>query len=300
VDLFKKAVYCLIFVFLPVFFSGCSENTSIPDDRITAAVSIVPQETFVKAVAGDLVDVIAMIPPGKSPENYSPTPKQMEGFSKASIYFSIGVPAEEASILPKAGELNKNIRIVHLADRVGEVYPHRFLEDGHSHGGMDPHIWLSPKRVGVMIDVIADELSVMDSKNSSLFRSNAEKYKKELEKADLEIRSLLGGLEKRTFIIYHPAYGYFADDYGLNMLSLEEDGKEATIQDFKDLIDVAKQEGIKVVFYQAETDSRQAEAFARELGGKAVMLDPLSPDYIGNLKKTAQIFKEVLEQPEYE
>lgn len=306
------AMVCLMFI--P---AGCAKTAGSSPGKLTVAVTIVPQEAFVKAVAGDLVDVVTMVPPGKSPENYAPTPRQLESFSKAALYFSIGVPVEDAYILKRVDSLNSEMKIVPLADRVGEVYPHRYFEEAHEtgmdengnndsgneynradvhrHDGRDPHIWLSPKRVEVMVDVIAEELSQIDIANKAVYERNASEFKSRLNEVDAEIEKTLGKLKNKTFIVFHPAFGYFADDYGLKMVALEEEGKEATPKSLQGKIDMAKEEGIKVIFYQAEIDSRQSRAFAEELGGKAEMLEPLSYDYLNNLKKIAKTFSEVME-----
>lgn len=292
--LFKLLLFFSIFILI-IFMSGCStdekRNSSNIDNKIKVAVSIVPQETFVKMVGGDKVDVITMIPPGKSPENFAPTPDIMEKFSEANIYFTIGVPTEKASILPKVREFNKDVKIIDMADEVSKVYSERKFESGDR----DPHIWLSPKRAKVMVQIIAKELSTIDPSNKNFYESNAEKYISKLDEVDTEIKNSLSPLEKKTFICYHPAFGYFAEDYGLQMIALEHEGKEATIEDFQKIIDFAKKEGIKVVFYQAEIDSKQLSTLAKEIGGKAEMIEPLSPKYIDNLKTMAETFKKVME-----
>lgn len=259
--------------------------------KINIAVSIVPQETFIKAVAEDKIDIITMIPPGKSPGNFAPTPDIMEKFSEANIYFTIGVPTEKASILPKIGEFNKDVKIIDMADEVSKVYSERKFESGDR----DPHIWLSPKRVKVMVRTIAEELSTIDPSNEKFYQRNAEKYISELDEVDAEIKNSLFSLDKKAFICYHPAFGYFAEDYGLQMIALENEGKEATIEDFQKTIDLAKKEGIKVVFYQAEIDSKQTRILASEIDGKAEMIEPLSSEYINNLKKIAETFKKAME-----
>jgi zinc transport system substrate-binding protein len=287
----KRAIVTLgLACLLLGMLSGCAHKTA-EGAPLTVAVSIVPQATFVEAVAGDLVDVVVMIPPGYSPENYAPTPQQLADFSKASLYFAIGVPAEEAGILPKAESLNEDIKIVPLQAEVAQVYPPRMMEDvEHGHGGVDPHIWLSPKRVKVMIEAIARELGELDPEHADVYRQNTEDYMAQLDRLDEEIREILSGSQNRTIILYHPAFGYFADDYGLTMIALEQEGKSATAKDFQNALDIAKEEGIKVIFYQEEFDSRQADTFAAEIGGEAVRLSPLSPDYINNLKQTAEAF----------
>jgi len=271
-------------------FTGCSTKSSTKEDVPTVAVTIVPQATFVKAVAGDLVEVVTMVPPGRSPESYAPTPKELQQFSDASIYFTIGISAEDVNILPRTQDINKNMKVVSLADEVAKVYPDREFAPG----SRDPHTWLSPKRAVVMVRTIARELSAIDPENSYTYEKNANKYIAEIEKADSEIAVLLKDIKGRTFIMYHPAFGYFADDYGLNMLALEEEGKEATARDLQEIIDAARAENIKVVFYQAEDESKKSRAFAEEIGGRAEMINPLAADYIENLKKVAQLFRETL------
>lgn len=257
------------------------------NEKPIIAVSIVPEATFAQAVCGELAEVITMIPPGSSPESYEPTPVEMEKFSKSNLYFTIGVPTEEANILPNAG----NVPIVKLQEKVSEVYPDRTFESGER----DPHIWLSPKRAKVMVQAIADEMIKIDAKNKDAYQKNADNYISQLDDLDKEISSSLEGVKNKSFIVYHPAFGYLADDYGLTMLALEEEGKESTPQHLQEMIDYAKEKNIKVLFYQEEIDSSQSEAFAEELGGKTIQLSPLSADYINNYKKMAQTMTEAMQ-----
>lgn len=256
-------------------------------ERPVAAVTIVPQQTFVKAVCGDLAEVITLVPPGYSPESYEPTARQMERLSGAHIYFSIGVPVEKAGILQSMG----NARVVSLEDEAALVYPDRTFDSGER----DPHLWLSPKRVKVMIGVIAREMAALDPENKDVYSQNAKAYIKKLDELDGEILAALEGVVNRKFIVFHPAFGYLADDYGLTMYALEEDGKEATPRHLQQMIDLAKSENIKVIFYQEEMDSSQSRAFAEEIGGKTMQLAPLAADYIENLRKMAKAIAEVMQ-----
>lgn len=285
----------LMMVFLltaSIVFSGCtSQSISTPDQaKPQVAVSIVPQASFVKAVAGDMVEVVTMIPPGKSPGNYAPTPQEIEKLSKSSLYFAIGVPVETASILPKCTELNQSLKVIKMNDEVKAVYPEREF----SPGKRDPHIWLSPKRAKVMVEIIARELSQIDPKNKAVYEKNAQEYIGKLGQLDEHIKSSLTNLQTKTFIIYHPAFGYFADDYGLKMVALEKEGKEATAKDLERVIDEAREQGIKVIFYQAEIDSKQSKAVAEAIGGTTEQVAPLAADYIGNLEKTAAVFGRIM------
>lgn len=284
----KKAFCILLLCALLISAAGCASSTAgeLTADKPVIAVTIVPEKTFVEAVCGDLARVVTVVPPGNSPENYEPSPREMESLSKASLYFAIGVTAEEY-ILPEIG----GAKVVSLQEESAKAYPDRTFESG----GRDPHIWLSPKRVKVMISAIAREMSSLDMANSAAYEKNAEEYIARLNVLDKSIASALEGVKNKAIIVYHPAFGYLAEDYGLTMYALEEEGKEATAQHLQDMIDLAKREGIKVIFYQEEIDSRQSTAFAEEIGGKSVQLAPLAPDYIDNLKRMADTIAEVMQ-----
>ncbi len=285
----KNVIITLItaLALLLALLAGCAKDaTPEKTDKPVVAVSIVPQQTFVEAVCGELVEVVTMIPPGSSPETYEPTPQQMEKFSAAQIYFAIGVPVEEASILPSAGD----VPVVRLQDEVNEAYAPLAFENGEA----DPHIWLSPRRVKVMVSAIAREMGELDPENAALYQENAEAYNAQLDGLDAAIRDALADTAQKSFIVYHPAFGYFAADYDLAMYSLEEEGKEATVRHLQEMVDLAKRENIKVIFYQDEMDSRQSAQFAEEIGGASVALSPLAADYIDNLLNMANTLAEAL------
>lgn len=279
----KRTVFILVLTVI-LTLSGCKEQVS--DSGITVAVSITPQQTFVEKVCGDKVSVITMIPAGASAESYEMTSKEIAKFSKSDIYFSIGVPSEENGILP---HISKETKLVDLSVPVSNAYPD--LNIGNER---DPHIWLSPKRVIVMIEKIRDEMSALDPENADFYKNNAEGYIKELQNIHNEIVDIFKDKTKKVFYISHPSYGYFSSDYGLQMISLEEHGTEVTPKDLAEITRIAKESGVKVIFYQEETSKKQAELLAKEIGGEVTKLSPLSPDYSENMLKTAKLIYEAL------
>lgn len=298
-----KKIFMMLIVLLAL--TGCSDDELADDDgKITVAAGVPPIKGFIDAITQGDMEVVTMIPPGNSPTNYQPSPKELQKFSDAKVYFAMGVPAENSNIIPKAKDLNENIEIVNLAKGVSEVYPMRnFSEDedhsheedeDHDHEGEDPHIWLSPKRVIEMIDIIRDKLIEISPENEETYKENAENYKDELSTIDDSIKETLKGVKNQSFIIYHPSFGYFADDYGLNMIAIEESGKEASAKRITEVIDFAKDNNIKFVFYQGEFSSTQAETIAKEIDGEAIKVNPLSEEYIENMKNISEKFKEVL------
>ncbi|MEG0894670.1 MAG: zinc ABC transporter substrate-binding protein [Oscillospiraceae bacterium] len=281
----KKIILIMsILVIFCFIITGCNNNQQQKSEKPIIAVTIVPEIDFVKAVCGDLYEVVALVPPGNSPENYEPTPMEMEKFSQALIYFSIGVPTEENNIMPN---VSKDTKVVKLDETVKTLYGELTLGNTR-----DPHIWLSPNRVMTMVNNIRMQLSELDPNNAELFEKNAIKYMTELQNVQKEIEDSLANIENRKIIVYHPAFGYFCDDFKLEMVALEEEGKEATAKSLTKIIDMAKNEGIKVIFYQEEIDSSQSKAFAEEIGGKTCMLSPLSQNYIENLKLMAKTIVE--------
>ena len=254
------------------------------------SVSIIPQKTFVEAVGKELVDITVIIPPGYSPSNYAPTAKQIIEFSRSSVYFTIGVPAELSNILPKLAKNAPHVKLVSLQEAVDKVYQPRYFNENVR----DPHIWLSPKRVMIMVEVIRDYLCSLDPENDLYYRQNAQNFINKLTMTHQHLNENLSKIENKGFFCYHPSFGYFADDYGLNMYALEDNGKEASPKRIAEMVAFARENNYKVIFYQAEIDSSQTDSFAHEINGKALKLDPLSADYINNLLSMGQIFKDVL------
>ncbi|MBQ2718880.1 MAG: zinc ABC transporter substrate-binding protein [Clostridia bacterium] len=276
----KKAVRLLALLLLLLtalpLLSACGEG----DDRPVVAVTILPEAGLVRAVAGEDFRILTLVPPGYSPEAYEPTVRTMAEFSRAALFFSIGVPVEETALLPSLGE---GTRHVSLSAAAAAVYPELVLN-----GERDPHVWLSPKRVAVMVARITEELSALRPEQAEVYRQNAAAYLAELSAVDARIRTALSAAGTTDILVYHPAFGYLADEYGLTMHALERDGREPTAAELAEAVDLARERGIRTVFYQAETDGRSARAFAEEIGGRAVMLSPLSEAYLENLEAMAE------------
>lgn len=279
----KSMVLASILALVMASSFACSKTEESKPQKPIIAVSIVPQETFVRAVCGDMWDIVVMVPPGYSPESHEPLPKDIEKFHQASLFFTIGVPIESANLLEEAKKV-PSMSVIPLHKKVAEFYS----EKEFSPGERDPHIWLSPKRVMLMIQHISKVMIQEDPDNASKYQENTLRYMEELARLDKEIQTLLDPLENKAFFVFHPAFAYFASDYSMQMYSLEEEGKEANPNHMIKMIQLAKEKGVKVIFYQEEHASQQAQVFANEINGTAVSLAPLSPDYIPNLRLMAQ------------
>lgn len=277
-----KKLFCYMLSIFLILLTACKSGENINSEKITIAVAIPPIANIVESICGDTVNVITVLPAGASPESYEPSAKEISALQNAQIYFSLGLPMEENFIIPS---LNNTTEKIELYKEIAKKYP-ELTEGEHSH--RDPHIWLSIKRMLTATDEIEKAVSKAFPENADKYLKNSKKYIKKLETVDKEISTLFANKQKRQFIVFHPAFSYFADEYSLKMYALEEHGKEITAKQLAQMIDFAKQENIKAIFYQTENSDKTPKSFANEIGGKAYKLDPLAYDYPENIMVIAE------------
>lgn len=268
-------------------------------EPLSVYVSILPQKFFVERLGGEHVNVSVLVGPGQSPETFEPLPRQMAELSKAAMFYRIGMPFEDIWM----GTVQKNNpRIAVLDARQGltlrEMEPagghHHDHDHDHHHaeGGADPHIWLDPANVRIMIGHLRDRLIDLDPANAAAYRENHTRFEQELQVLEQEISSLLQPLDGSSFMVFHPSWGYFADAFGLRQVPIESEGKEAGARTLTRLIKQAKAERIRVIFVQQQFSRDQAAALADEMGVRLVSLDPLAESYLDNLRRVAQVISE--------
>ena len=254
-------------------------------------VSILPQKYFVQSVGGAQVAVSVMVGPGQSPETYAPTPRQMAALSGARLYFSIGVPFED-SWMKRVLAANPALRQVPMQRGVA---PLPLVGPGGALGGTDPHVWTSPARVKIMAANIRDALIEADPAHRSEFESNYSAFLAELDVLDQQVREILAPARGRgPFMVFHPAWGYFAKDYGLRQIPIEAEGKEPGARSLARVIDLGRREGVKVIFVQTQFSRRTAQTVAAAIGARVVAVDPLAENYPQNLLRVARAFAAAL------
>jgi len=247
--------------------------------KINVFVSILPQQDFVRQVGTEYVDVHVMVGPGQNPATYEPTTQQMVTLAKADIYFSIGVPFEKAW-LNKIRKSNPDLIVIECCESLSDL-------DAHSHDNemTDPHVWTSPRKVIQIVKLIKKSLSDFDTQKSSDYEKSASVFIIELNKLDENIKSRIAGVKQRHLIVSHPSWSYFAEEYDLIQISIEQEGKEIQARSMVKLIKFAKEKKIKALFVQSQFNNKAAKTIARELGAVAFELDPLALNYIENMNK---------------
>jgi zinc transport system substrate-binding protein len=257
--------------------------------KLEVMVTIPPQAEFVEKTGGDKVNVTVMIPPGASPHTYEPKPQQMTVLSSAQMYAKVGSGVEfERVWMDKLIAQNKDMLVVDCSHGVQlqtmEATNAHENEDGdHDRGAMDPHIWMSPRNAQIMVQNIANGLIQVDPDNRDYYEHNRDAYLQQLEQIDQDICEALSRIENRAFMVYHPAFGYFASSYNLVMLSIETGGDEPTPAKLQQLIEQAKEYNIRAVFIEPQFNPQSARVIANAIDGELITIDSLARDYTDNL-----------------
>jgi zinc transport system substrate-binding protein len=288
--LLPTVLMLLLAVSLIAVAAGCNREAD-STGKTVVAVSILPQAGFVDAIGGDRVEVVVMVPPGASPHTYEVTPDQMTQLSEAKMYAKVGSPVEfELTWMDKLIAVNKNMLVVDCAKGVDLI-----RSQDPDEPGMDPHIWLSVKNAKIMVRNICDGLVQVDAANKSYYEENCADYLEKLTKLDDDLAADLSGVKNRSFIVFHPAFGYFARDYNLKQIGVEQEGKEPDADYIVRLIKEAKEQDIRVVFVSPQYSTKSAESIAKEIGGQVVIIDPLAKDFISNMRAIESAMKQAMQ-----
>lgn len=280
-----KHLSILLFFILLITSCNSKEKITVSNE---IAVSILPQKYFVSKIAGDNFKINVMIPPGASPATYEPTPVQLTSLSNTNLYLKIGFTGFELAWMEKLSAANEKMKIADLSSGINlimesSVNEQHEMEIGHHHGGVDPHIWLSPRNVIIICKNIYDELSDIYPEYEKVFKANLDSFQADLDSLDLYIAKELKELKSRSFFTYHPSLSYFARDYNLEQYPLELGGKEPSPSHLKFLIDTGKEKDIRIVFLQMQFDQRNAEALAKEINAEIVQINPLEEEWFSQM-----------------
>lgn len=242
----------------------------IAQAKIVVMVSVLPQSYLVQKIAKDLVEVRVMVPNGKSPEIYEPLPLQMRDIKDAQIYVGVGMPFEK-KWLHRFKSTNPKLYFLDM--------PRAIMQSGFKIS-QDPHIWLSPKLMKIQAREIFRAIASIDFKNKNFYKQNYEEFLQEIDALDSEIKAIFAKPNaKKVFVVYHPAWHYFASEYGLEEIAIESEGKEAKSAHLQEVIALIKQKGIRTIFLQPQFAKKQVQALSTELGLQIVELDSLQENW---------------------
>ena len=299
----------ILLAFLAILLAACQpkpSNSAIDETPLLVTVSILPQAYFVERIGGERVSVNVMVGPGEDPHTYEPKPEQMRALSNSQLFFTIGTEYE-AAWLPRLRDVNPEMSFIDSAagiQRIPLADPHHHDDDDHpedetdhaDENGLDPHVWLAPANGKVIASNILTALTAHAPEYAESFQTNYTALTADIDALDARIGSLLAGVEGRAFMVFHPAWGYFADQYNLEQIPVEVGGQEPSASDMAALIATAREENIRVIFIQPSFSTANAQAIAQEINAEVAVVDPLARDWLENLVLVAEAFSSALGQ----
>ncbi|MCH7873459.1 MAG: zinc ABC transporter substrate-binding protein [Planctomycetes bacterium] len=293
----------LLGALLCIMAPGCreAERPAVNAAEVRVVAGIPPTAYFVERIGGGHVTVDVLIPAGRSPHSFALTPKQMVGLSRARLFFAVGMPFEKR-LAGRIAEVSASIEIV---DTSGGIERRR-MSASHANangpddadGARDPHVWLDPRLAKIIARNICGALQILDPDNAAEFRQNTLALEADLDRLHARLTAALAPHAGARILVFHPAYGYFTDAYGLQQMAVEVEGKAPSGKRLAALIARAKADGVRVIFVQPSGSTSVAGAIAGEIGATVATLDPLAGDYIANMDAMAAAIMAALEDPE--
>ena len=276
----RKIAILIISILLMV---GCSSKNE--SDKKTIYVTITPMQSIIEEITMGDFNVEVIVPKGASPETFEPTPKQVTSFSDAEFIFSTGLIDFERNLVKR---INGNAEVVHLSEGI-ELIAGSCSHGNHSHKhGVDPHIWTSPRSLRTMVTNAYDAI-IAHYPDSVKYTKATERLLERIDALDSLCAAQIEAAGVKAMMIYHPAYTYYARDYGIEQIAIEHDGKEPSLRQTTSLIESAKRDGIKVILRQPQYSEDKARAIADDVGAEIITTDPLSEDIFGEIERVTEI-----------
>lgn len=295
--LYRRSLILLFFAVLIIAQVPAAGSRERASDLPVVAVSILPQSYFVERIAGGTVRSLVIVGAGQSPHSYEPTPRQLADLARASAWFTVGVEFEHA-LEPKIAGLYPKLSIVDTTTEVRfrsmEAHSHEdedHDDDHEAYEGRDPHIWLGRDSVKAQARAIRDALASLYPSNAALYARNYETFAADIDRLFDGLARDLAPLRGKPVFVFHPAFGYFLDEFGIIQEAVETGGKEPTQKALAELIAKAKEEGAKVIFVQAQFPANAARSVAQAIGGEVLQIDPLAADWSDNLRRIAEALR---------
>lgn len=260
-------------------------TTKSDSDKKTIFVTITPMQSIIKEITAGDFDIEVIVPKGASPETFEPTPKQVTSFSDAELIFSTGLIDFEKSLVER---ISGDAEVVNLSNGI-ELIAGSCSHGNHQHKhGVDPHIWTSPRALRTMV-TNAHKAIMAHYPDSVKYTIATEQLLKRIDDLDSYCATRIKAEGVEAMMIYHPAYTYYARDYGIEQIAIEHDGKEPSLRQTTALIEKAKEHGVKAILRQPQYSEDKVRAIANDAGAKIITTDPLAEDILGEIERVTEI-----------
>lgn len=311
--------------------TGCAEAPDRGDAKYIVSVSIPPQAYLVERIAWPDVRVHTLVQGNESPATYQPSDRQVSDVLRSDLFFRIGVPFERGAWFEVISGSETPMKVVDLRDGIslrlfggcghpehqaapletacthdhgeaatescghdhapGESCDHATVHD-HGNLSVDPHIWLTPESLINMSLTITDAFCELNPEGAAQYRANQKKLQADLDSLHDDLSKIMRPHAGKRFYIYHPAWGYFCDKYGIEQKAIELEGKEPSDEELTRIQEQMRADKAKVIFIQPQIEGKSVAAVANAVGVRVEMLDPLAKDVIQNLRRAARVIAE--------
>ena len=296
-----KHLLILFSLILTLLLSSCGADVQNSDnsDKAVVYTSFNAMYQITKEIAGDKADVECLMPSGAEPHDWEPSAGDIVKLQKADIfvYSSDDMETWVSDVLNSA---KSGLDVVEASKDITEIdVDVHENDDGHSHGGHDPHVWLDPKNAVIQAQSITDELCKTDSENADYYKQNLAVFKEKAENLDNEYKQVLQNAKTKYIIVSHEAYGYLCNAYDLEQIGIEGvmADNEPSPAKMAEIVNFAKEHNIKYVFAENSGDTKLADTAANEIGGEVLVLSPFesgSEDYFTVMENNLQALKKAL------
>ncbi len=284
-----KNIYTLkatLLLILSLLISSCHTTPREREDVIY--VSIAPIKYIVEGIVGSDFDIRVMVPAGGSPETFEPTPKQYIALNEAQAVMSTGLIDFETSLLDQLEDKSRLVNLSEGVEVLAGTCSHNHADGHHHHHGVDPHIWTSPKELQRMAKNCYSAINKIFP-DSLHYTDNYQALESSLIELDEQISEAIERSAIKSFVIHHPAYTYFARDYNIEQVAIEDDGKDPSTRRIGEIIERARREGVHQILYQNQFPSSVVDVIALDAEAEAVAVDPLSEDILSHLLEFTEI-----------
>ena len=271
------------FIICALLIVGCT--TKSDSDKKTIFVTITPMQSIIEEITAGDFDVEVIVPKGASPETFEPTPKQVTSFSDAEFIFSTGLIDFEQSLVQRIGG---DAEVVNLSNGI-ELIAGSCSHGNHQHKhGVDPHIWTSPRALRTMV-TNAHKAIMAHYPDSVKYTEATNRLLERIDELDSYCSTRIEEAGVEAMMIYHPAYTYYARDYGIEQIAIEHDGKEPSLRQTTALIEKAKKHNVKAILRQPQYSEDKVRAIANDAEAEIITTDPLSEDILGEIERITEI-----------
>ncbi|CAM3249360.1 zinc ABC transporter substrate-binding protein [Filibacter tadaridae] len=283
----NKKFLVLTLFFILILLTACSNkekepNKSDADKSMAIYTTVYPLQYFTERIGGDFVDVKSIYPPGSDEHTFDPTQKAMMDLADSDLFFYIGLGLEGFVENAEKTMKNEHVKMIPTAEAIPEEqlvdgHNHEHAEEGHDHGGLDPHVWISPTLSIELATSIKETLIKEAPEMKDEFEKNFEQLKVELTELDSKFQTMATNAPSKTFFVSHAAFGYLAKSYGLEQVAIAgmNSQSEPSQKQLAQIVEDAKDEHIQYILFEQNVSSKLTDVVRKEIGAESLMLHNL-------------------------